>query len=198
MLVEVKANAEAAFSEFLGEDADSIKVGDSKQKESFDVSMVDADVIAKDAKGVKAEKIEKEEDFERSLADFEVSTLDALGDKAGDASTTRYKNVQAPATVTSGFKNEDIGSASRVKIQSPPYTLVTKRKRKSSEVGDIETDAQARDREPDADKADDKMEDADGGKVGEAVVRSQAREEVLDARRDNPKEGTEVAELGKV
>ena len=120
----------------VGQDASRVEVEKFKQEESFDMSMVDADATGQDTTDVQIERV-REDTFDKSMMDVEASTLDADGDKVGEASAASLTDGQAHAPVPYGFKNEEVVAPSPIKIQPPPSTPVTKRKRKSSEVGDI-------------------------------------------------------------
>lgn len=195
VLAVAQKNVKAAFPEFLQEDADGFEVGKSKEEESFDASMADADAADQNESRAEVQKVkEEEESFDRSMLDVDASNSDMNGRKVEQPVAGSHKDAKAPAPVPDGVKSEEVVAASTATIHSPPATPVTKRKRKSSEVPDIETDAQARDREPDASKADESMEDANGRKLGEAVD-SQAKGGALHAKKeDDPTEGAKVGE----
>lgn len=195
VLAVVQKNVKAEFPGLPQKNVDGVKVVDFKQEESFDMSMVDADAADQDTTDVLVENVKEEETLDTSMMDFEEPASDTLGDNFSEVSAAIHQAFKAHAPVLDGFKSHDVVAASRTQVQSPPTTPVTKRKRKSSEVGNIETDAETRDREPDAAKADESMGDANGGEVGEVSL---VGKETKRKQEDDPTEDAEFAELDKV
>lgn len=199
VLAVAQKNVKAAFPGFLQEDTDGLEVGKSKEEESFDASMAAADATGQNESRAELQKVkEEQESFDRSMLDVDAFTSDMNDRKVEQPVTGNHKDAKAPAPVPDGVKSQEVVAASTATFHSPPATPVTKRRRKSSEVPDIETDAQKRDREPDASNVDGSMEDANGRKVGEAVVGSQAKGGAPHAKKeDDPTEDAEAGEQDK-